>query len=54
VNGSVEREWQGTAARAMGSMEAGATVRLRIASFFAVVDGFIVKHTDYCVPGSGQ
>ena len=47
----VELDWWGTAARAMGDVSAGATVRLRIASFFRVVDGRIVRHTDYCVRG---
>ncbi|MGD0923239.1 MAG: nuclear transport factor 2 family protein [Terriglobia bacterium] len=50
----VELEWSGTAAAAVGSVKPGTAVRLRIASFFTVVDGLITKHTDYCVPDSGQ
>jgi ketosteroid isomerase-like protein len=47
---AVELAWWGTAARALGDLQAGTTVRLRIASFFTIADGLIVKHTDYCVP----
>ncbi len=45
----LELEWSGTAAVALGSVKPGTLVRLRIASFFTVVDGLITKHTDYCV-----
>ena len=51
---AVELEWSGTAALAMGTVKPGAMVRLRIASFFTVADGLITKHTDYCVPDSGE
>jgi len=47
-------EWSGTAAAALGSIEPGTMVRLRIASFFMVVDGLITRHTDYCVFDSGE
>lgn len=47
---AVELEWRGTAARSLGDMQAGTVVRARIASFFTVADGLIVKQTDYCVP----
>lgn len=46
----LELDWSGTAAAAVGSIKPGAMLRLRIASFFTVVDGLITKHTDYCVP----
>lgn len=46
---ALELEWWGTAAAAVGSVAPGTMVRLRIASFFTVVDGLITKHTDYCV-----
>jgi ketosteroid isomerase-like protein len=51
---ALELEWWGTAAAAVGSIKPGAMVRLRIASFFTVVDGLITKHTDYCVPEGGE
>jgi len=51
---ALELEWSGTAAAAVGSIKPGAMVRLRIASFFTVVDGLITKHTDYCVPEGGE
>jgi ketosteroid isomerase-like protein len=47
---AAELAWWGTAARALGDLQTGTTVRFRIASFFTVADGLIVKHTDYCVP----
>jgi ketosteroid isomerase-like protein len=50
----LELEWSGTAATAVGSVKPGTMVRLRIASFFTVVDGLITKHTDYCVPAGGE
>ena len=43
----VELDWWGTTARKMGNVEAGTVVRLRIASFFVIENGKIVKHTDY-------
>ena len=45
----LELEWSGTAAAAVGSVKPGTLVRLRLASFFTVVDGLITKHKDYCV-----
>lgn len=50
----LELEWSGTAAAAVGSVKPGTTVRLRLASFFTVVDGLITKHTDYCVRDGGS
>jgi ketosteroid isomerase-like protein len=47
---TVELDWWGTTARKMGNVEAGTVVRSRIASFFVVENGKIVKHTDYVVP----
>jgi predicted ester cyclase len=49
---AAELDWRGTAQRTIGTLQAGTAVRLRIASFFTVVDGLIVKHTDYCVPAT--
>jgi ketosteroid isomerase-like protein len=46
----LELDWWGTAAATMASFRAGVQVRMRIASFFTLVDGLIVKQTDYCVP----
>jgi ketosteroid isomerase-like protein len=48
---AAELEWHGTAAAAFGPLPAGSTLRLRLASFFTVVNGLIVRQTDYCVPG---
>ena len=47
---TVELDWWGTTARKMGNVEAGTIIRSRIASFFVVENGKIVKHTDYVVP----
>jgi ketosteroid isomerase-like protein len=46
----LELEWQGTAAAAVGGLSVGAQVRFRVASFFTLADGLIVRQTDYCVP----
>lgn len=46
----LELEWRGTAAATVGGLRAGAQARLRIASSFTLVDGLIVRQTDYCVP----
>jgi len=46
----MEQEWQGTAAYTIGNYTAGRIARLRIASFFTLEDGLIVKQVDYCVP----
>jgi len=46
----LELEWCGTAAAAVGGVHVGAQVRFRVASFFTLVDGLIVKQTDYCIP----
>jgi predicted ester cyclase len=51
---AAELEWVGTAARALGPLKAGATLRLRVASFFGVINGLISSHTDYCVPTAGE
>ena len=45
----LEQDWSGTAAMDLGSVKAGSKVRLQIASFFKLVDGLIVKQTDYCI-----
>ena len=49
---AVELEWSGTAS--VNTASPGTAVRLRLASFFRIVDGLITKHTDYCVPAGGR
>jgi len=46
----LEVDWQGTAAAAVGGLNVGTVVHLRLASFFTLADGLIVKQTDYGVP----
>ena len=46
----LELEWWGTAAAAVGGLSVGAQIHFRVASFFALFDGLIVRQTDYCVP----
>jgi len=46
----VEQDWQGTAAAAFGGLRIGEQVHFRVASFFTLVDGLILKQTDYCIP----
>ena len=46
----LEVDWRGTAAAATGSLKVGDRVHFRVASFFALVDGLILKQTDYCIP----
>jgi hypothetical protein len=46
----LELDWWGTAAAMVGGLSVGAQVRFRIASFFTLVEGLIVRPTDYCVP----
>ena len=46
----LELEWWGTAAAAVGGLSVGAQIHFRVASFFTLVDGLIVRQTDYCVP----
>jgi len=46
----VELDWWGMAAAAVGGLHVGDLVRFRVASFFTLVDGLIVKQTDYCIP----
>lgn len=50
----LELEWRGTAAAAVGNLRAGTQIRFRVASFFTLVDGLIVKQTDYCIPLPGE
>jgi hypothetical protein len=50
----LEQEWQGTAMAAFGGVSAGATIRFRVASFFRLVDGLIIKQMDYCIPIPAQ
>ncbi len=46
----LEQEWGGTAAVAVGSISVGTRICFRVASFFTLVDGLIVRQTDYCIP----
>lgn len=46
----LEQEWQGTVAFTTGSLMAGRIAKLRVASFFTLEHGLIVKQIDYCVP----
>jgi hypothetical protein len=50
----LEQEWQGTSMTAVGGVSAGITIRFRVASFFTLVDGMIIKQTDYCIPIPAQ
>jgi len=47
---ALEVDWQGTAAVAAGPLRAGMVVSLRVASFFTLAGGLIVKQTEYAVP----
>lgn len=44
----LEQDWQGTAAFSIGKYVAGRVARLRVASFFTLENGLIVKQIDYC------
>jgi len=46
----LEQAWQGTTAAAFGGVSAGTMIRFQVASFFTLVDGLIIKQTDYCIP----
>jgi predicted ester cyclase len=46
----LEVDWRGTNAEAVGSLQAGTQVHFRVASFFTLMDGLIVRQTDYCIP----
>jgi ketosteroid isomerase-like protein len=45
----LEQQWQGTASATVGNFHAGNSAKLRVASFFTLEDGLIIKQTDYCV-----
>lgn len=45
----LEQEWQGTAAFTIGSYIAGNIAKLRLASFYTLENGLIIKQVDYCV-----
>jgi ketosteroid isomerase-like protein len=45
----LEQEWQGTVAFTVENYVAGRVARLRVASFFTLEDGLIIKQVDYCV-----
>jgi predicted SnoaL-like aldol condensation-catalyzing enzyme len=44
----LDQEWQGTAAFTIGNYIAGRIAKLRVASFFTLENGLIIKQTDYC------
>ena len=44
----LEQEWHGTSAFTIGNYIAGRTAKLRVASFFTLEDGLIIKQIDYC------
>jgi SnoaL-like domain len=44
----LEQQWQGTLAITAGDHVAGERTKLRIASFFTLDKGLIVKQIDYC------
>ena len=46
----LEQDWQGTAAAAVRGLRAGQQIRFRVASFFTLAEGLIIKQTDYCIP----
>ena len=45
----LQQDWQGTASFSVGNYVAGRVARLRVASFFTLENGLIVKQIDYCV-----
>ena len=45
----LEQEWQGTASFTAGNYIAGRIAKLRVASFFTLENGLIIKQIDYCV-----
>ena len=50
----LELDWRGTAAFSVAGLQAGAPVRVRVATFLTFAQGLIVKQVDYCVgiPGN--
>gem|GEM_PF-2049144 len=44
----LEQEWSGTLATDLGEHKAGQIAKLRIASFFTLENGLIIKQNDYC------
>ena len=44
----LEQEWRGKLAIAVGNHKAGEISKLRIATFFTLENGLIIKQTDYC------
>jgi hypothetical protein len=46
----LEQDWQGTVATTIGNLKAGDQVCFRVASFFTLLNGLIIKQTDYCIP----
>ena len=46
----LEQDWQGTAAAAVRPLHPGDKVRFRVASFFTLADGLIIKQTYNVIP----
>jgi hypothetical protein len=46
----LEQEWKGTSAFTIGNFVKDHIIKLRIASFFELENGLIVRQTDYCTP----
>jgi len=44
----LEQEWSGTLAMAIGNHNVGEISKLRIATFFTLESGLIIKQIDYC------
>jgi hypothetical protein len=44
----LEQEWSGTLAIPVGNHKAGEISKLRIATFFTLENGLIIKQIDYC------
>jgi hypothetical protein len=45
----MDQEWQGTLAVSSGEYVAGTISKLRLASFFTLENGLIIKQVDYCI-----
>jgi predicted ester cyclase len=45
----LELDWTGTAAIAIGPLQPGSKVHLKVANFLTFEQGLIVKQVDYCI-----
>ena len=46
----LEQDWHSTVATSMRTSKAGNQICFRMASFFTLLNGLILKQTDYCIP----